>query len=40
MIDEDVDISSKLNNIEQKSTQFSEVANELDVRNYFFFNFK
>ncbi|CAF2781863.1 unnamed protein product [Rotaria sp. Silwood2] len=28
--DDDVDISSKLYNIEQKSTQFSDVANELD----------
>ena len=29
----DVDISSKLDAIEQKSTTFSEVATELDVRN-------
>jgi hypothetical protein len=29
--DEDVDVSSKLNTIEQKSTQLSEVAEELDV---------
>ena len=28
---EDVDLLSKLDNMEQKSTQFSEVANELDV---------
>jgi hypothetical protein len=30
----DEDISSKLESMEQKSTQFSEVANELDVREY------
>ena len=30
--DDDVDVSSKLENIERKSTQFSEVSNELDVR--------
>jgi len=40
MNDEDVDVSLKLDTMEQKSQQFSEVANELDVRNYFFFNFK
>ena len=33
---DDVDVSSKLNTIEQKSTQFSEVAKELDVRNCFY----
>lgn len=31
MAEDGVDVSSKLENIEQKSTQFSEVANELDV---------
>lgn len=30
--DEDIDVSSKLNIMEQKSTEFSEVSSELDVR--------
>jgi len=34
MNDDDVDVSSKLDTIEQKSTQFSEVANELDKLSY------
>lgn len=29
--EEDVNLSSKLEHMEEKSTQFSEVSNELDV---------
>ncbi len=32
MNDDNADVSSRLNTIEQKSIQFSEVASELDVR--------
>jgi hypothetical protein len=31
---EEVDVSTKLDKIEEKSTHLSEVADELDVRNY------
>ena len=33
LTDEDVDVASKLDAMEQKSTEFNEVADELEVRN-------
>jgi hypothetical protein len=34
LIEEEIDVSSKLDGIEQKSSDLNDVADELEVRNY------